>query len=269
MSSVQDEMSSVLDSPGSHELLRCSTEELALLRDAQLRTSPRRASPRSPRSRLNSADLSEMKRSVRDAVAATASIREVTRGSRGDGSFFFSPPRAAARRARSPSPMAREATGAADAAARRARGVREPSPRRASMTSSPRAPSPRRAATPAASRRSPSPARRASTPAAVSRRSPSPARRRTFSGGGARAGVEVPPPPSSLGLAARVAAMPPTPRAAATPPTPRPAAVDEEDAALQRRIDAVAAELARLKELQRRQRLRRANPEADRPSPTT
>lgn len=63
--------------------------------------------------------------------------------------------------------------------------------------------------------------------------------------------------------------MPPTPRAAATPPTPRPAAVDEEDAALQRRIDAVAAELARLKELQRRQRLRRANPEADRPSPTT
>jgi len=45
--------------------------------------------------------------------------------------------------------------------------------------------------------------------------------------------------------------------------------VDEEDAALQRRIDAVAAELARLKELQRRQRLRRANPEADRPSPTT
>ena len=63
--------------------------------------------------------------------------------------------------------------------------------------------------------------------------------------------------------------MPPTLRAAATPPTPRPAAVDEEDAALQRRIDAVAAELARLKELQRRQRLRRANPEADRPSPTT
>ena len=62
-------MDSVLDSNGSHELLRCSTEELALLRDAQLRSPQRRTSPRSPRSRLNSGDLREMKSAVREAVA--------------------------------------------------------------------------------------------------------------------------------------------------------------------------------------------------------
>ena len=56
-------------------------------------------------------------------------------------------------------------------------------------------------------------------------------------------------------------------QAASTTP-PRDAAVDEEDAALQRRIDSVAAELARLKELQARRRRRANNPEADRPSPT-
>ena len=92
----------------AHELLRCSTEELALLRDAQLRSPQRRTSPRSPRSRLNSGDLREMKSAVREAVAE---VRKASpRGGRGDG-FFFSPPRAAARRTtRSPSPMARQAT---------------------------------------------------------------------------------------------------------------------------------------------------------------
>ena len=79
-------MDSVLDSNGSHELLRCSTEELALLRDAQLRSPPRRTSPRSPRSRLNSGDLREMKSAVREAVA------EVRKASpRGGDGFFFSP----------------------------------------------------------------------------------------------------------------------------------------------------------------------------------
>ena len=86
-------MDSVLDdSNGAHELLRCSTEELALLRDAQLRSPQRRTSPRSPRSRLNSGDLREMKSAVREAVA------EVRKASpRGGDGFFFSPPRAAAR----------------------------------------------------------------------------------------------------------------------------------------------------------------------------
>ena len=100
-------MDSVLDDSNSaHELLRCSTEELALLRDAQLRSPQRRTSPRSPRSRLNSGDLREMKSAVREAVA------EVRKASpRGGDGFFFSPPRAAARRTtRSPSPMARQAT---------------------------------------------------------------------------------------------------------------------------------------------------------------
>ena len=101
-------MDSVLDDStnSAHELLRCSTEELALLRDAQLRSPQRRTSPRSPRSRLNSGDLREMKSAVREAVA------EVRKASpRGGDGFFFSPPRAAARRStRSPSPMARQAT---------------------------------------------------------------------------------------------------------------------------------------------------------------
>ena len=85
-------MDSVLDSNSAHELLRCSTEELALLRDAQLRSPQRRTSPRSPRSRLNSGDLREMKSAVREAVAE---VRKASpRGGRGGDGFFFSPPRA-------------------------------------------------------------------------------------------------------------------------------------------------------------------------------